>query len=140
MKYFFLGLEARLRGDNTYQKEAEAIEAAVHCAKKNALPVRIFVMDEFNKSHLYTVIKADGTQDVILYKPMTFYPEDEKAIRCLFDGALMRIRQVPTYYNCFKVHGLEAALKQYLNAENEHPEYMLKAIKQTVGDLEKIFL
>ncbi len=136
MKYFYLGLEAKVRENNKFTDECSLMDAAKHAAKKNGTPIRIFVMDECNKSHLWGVVDPDGKLVDKMYKPITFYPEEEAHIRSIFDTAVEKIKVVPLYNNIYRVHGLEAAVKHFLNNEEEHSEFMFKAIKQIVGDLD----
>jgi hypothetical protein len=69
IKYYYIGLEARLRGNNKYQDLDKARIVAAYSAKVLRVPVRIFAMLENNHSEVAEVVEVEaalGMSDEVL--------------------------------------------------------------------------
>ena len=135
--YYYLGMEACVR-DNKYASLEKALEDAAHVSKREGFPIRIFEMNECNKSKMIKVVKPDGKIDEKVQNPEDLhnYTCDEFAgLRQILDEALDHIKKVPQLYGIYQIKGVEPALAEYLAWENPNHGEILKAIKEITPNL-----
>lgn len=63
---YYLGLEARVRGENTYNDFNAILDDAAYIASRLSIPIRIFKMTPDKKSHLVEVVQPNSTKKPLL--------------------------------------------------------------------------
>lgn len=140
--YYYLGMEAKVRS-NKYNSLEKALEDALHVANYDNTPIRIFQMDDCNRSKVLKVAKPDGriedklqdAEDMHNYTCEEFY-----GLKQMLTEAIDHIQKVPQLFSIYRVKGIEPALAEYLAWENPNSSQILKAIKEVTPELKNIII